>query len=104
MISVVICFQSVMGFLYRPTVCFAHLFEFRHKVLSNLLLGNAADRCVFGHEADVGQIVEHREEGYLCEFGDAGDENEFLECITSLQYGKHIPINIGAISMFGCHP
>ena len=104
MIAVVICFQSVVSLLYRPVVCFAHLSDLRHEVLFNLLFGDAADGCIFGREANVGQIVEDREEGDLGELGDASDENEMLVLVVRLKYGEHFTVNARAFLMFGCSP
>ena len=44
-------------------------------------------------EADVEEIVEHGEQGNLCEFGNARDEYETPKLIVGFQYGEHLAVD-----------
>ena len=93
-----------MSFLYRPVVYFAHLFKLRHEVLFNLFFGNATNGSIFRHETDVCQVVENREERYLCKLGNTRDEYKLFILVVSLQYSKNLTVDSRAFFLFGCSP
>ena len=96
MIAVVIGLQSSHRLFFCPSVRLAHCLHFGSEIVGYLLSGDTADGCKRLVETDVAEIVEDREEGYLRELRDAGDEDETLVFVVGFQYGKHLSIDAGA--------
>ena len=93
MITIIIIFQIGMSFPHCPIITLGHLFQFGLEVLSNFLLCNSAKGCIFRQETDVGQVIEHREQGYLCKLGDTRNKDKLFILIIHLEHGKYRPID-----------
>ena len=104
MIAVVIGLQSSHRLFLCPSVRLAHRLHFWTEIVGYLLSGDAADGCKRLVETDVAEIVEDREEGYLRELRDAGDEDETLVLVVGFQYGEHFAVNCCTRLMVGRFP
>jgi len=74
------------------------------EVHADFLLRNAADGGVLRQETDVGEVVQYREEGYLCELGDARDEHQSLVLVGCFQNSKDFAVYFRAFFMLWCLP
>lgn len=104
MIAIVIFLQIIVCLLEGPFVTLCQFFHFFLEVVADFLLCDATNGGVLGQEADVGQVVEGREQGDLCELGDACDEDEIFVFVISLENGEYLTIYFGACLMVGCLP
>ena len=103
-IAVVIGLQSSHRLFFCPSVRLAHRLHFWTEIVGYLLSGDAADGCKRLVETDVAEIVEDREEGYLRELRDAGDEDETLVLVVGFQYGEHFAVDCCTRLMVGRFP
>ena len=93
-----------MSLLQSPTIHFRHFLQLWHEILADFLFRDTAKRGILWQETDIGQIVECREQGNLRKLGDAGDKDEALVLIVSLQNGEHVSIHIGTFFMLRSFP
>ena len=73
-----------MSFVLTPSIITCHSFDFWHKILFDFLFCNATDCSPLGIETLVCQVIEYREKGNLCEFGDTCYKHIFLKFISLL--------------------
>lgn len=103
-IAVVVGLQTSHCLLLSPSVRLAHCLHFGSEIVGYLLSGDAADGCKRLVKTDVAEIVEDREEGYLRELRDAGDEDETLVLVVGFQYGEHFAVDRCTRLMVGRFP
>ena len=103
-IAVVIGLQSSHRLFFCPSVRLAHCLHFWTEIVGYLLSGDSAYCGKLRLKADVAEIVEDREEGYLRELRDAGDEDETLVLVVGFQYSEHFAVNCCTRLMVGRFP
>ncbi len=88
-----------MRLVCGPSVRLAHLFDFRHEIIREFILGYSTNRGELRFETDIQQIVEHGEQGDLRKLCYTRDKDETLKLVVCLEYGKHLTIESRASFM-----
>ena len=66
--------QLLQGVLQRPALFRSQLFHIRHQHCGEFLVGDTTQRSILIMERQIGEIIERREQTYLCKFGHSRDK------------------------------
>ena len=97
MITIIVIFKTVVCLPDSPIVTDSHSLQFRLEVIAYFLFRYATDGGIFRQETDIGEVVKHGEQGYLCELGDARDEHKLLILVIRFQYREHLPVRCSTL-------